>query len=166
MESGDVLRHLEPRFTARLGAISLGSRVEAFPFRFQIARRFAGDRLALVGDAAHVVHPLAGQGLNLGFRDVAALAEAVVNALRLGLDPGAEALLADYQRVRRFDIAASGLGMDAMNRFFSNDFAPLRFLRDLGLRVADRAPRLKERLMVEAGGAGDGAPRLLRGLPL
>jgi 2-octaprenyl-6-methoxyphenol hydroxylase len=166
MEPEDILRQLEPRFTARLGAISLDSRVEAFPFRFQIARRFVAERLALLGDAAHVVHPLAGQGLNLGFRDVAALAEEIARAMRLGLDPGAADTLAAYQRGRRFDIAASGFGMDAMNRLFSNDVAPLRFLRDLGLRIVDRAPRLKDMLMIEAGGVSSGAPRLLRGLPL
>jgi 2-octaprenyl-6-methoxyphenol hydroxylase len=166
LEPADLLHQLEPRFTARLGEIQLASRVEAFPFRFQIARRFVAERLALVGDAAHVVHPLAGQGLNLGFRDVAALAETIVKAMRLGLDPGAREPLADYQRTRRFDIAANGLGMDAMNRLFSNDVAPLRLVRDLGLRLVDRAPRLKDLLIGEAGGAGPGAPRLLRGLPL
>ena len=91
-------RQLEFRFTPKLGEIRLASRVEAFPFRFQIARRFVGERLALVGDAAHVVHPIAGQGLNLGLRDVAALAETIVGEMRLGLDPGAPAPLAAYQR--------------------------------------------------------------------
>jgi len=97
---------------------------------------------------------------------VAALAETIVGEMRLGLDPGAAPPLAAYQRARRFDIAASGLGMDAMNRLFSNDFAPLRFVRDLGLRLVDRAPRLKDMLILEAGGAGRGAPKLLRGLAL
>jgi 2-octaprenyl-6-methoxyphenol hydroxylase len=166
LEPQDLLRELELRFTPKLGEIRLASRVEAFPFRFQIARRFVGRRLALVGDAAHLVHPLAGQGLNLGLRDVAALAETIVGEMRLGLDPGAPAPLGSYERARRFDIAASGMGMDAMNRLFSNDFAPLRFLRDLGLRLVDRAPPLKNLLILEAGGAGRGAPKLLRGLAL
>jgi 2-octaprenyl-6-methoxyphenol hydroxylase len=166
LDSDDLTRLLEYRFTPKLGAISLASRVEAFPFRFQIARRFVAGRLALVGDAAHVVHPVAGQGLNLGFRDVAALAETIVGELRLGLDPGAPGPLATYQRQRRFDVAASGLGLDALNRLFSNDLAPLRFVRDLGLRVVDRATSLKDMLIVEAGGAGGGAPKLLRGLAL
>ncbi len=150
----------------RLGAIRLASRLEAFPFRFQIARRFVAERLALIGDAAHVVHPIAGQGLNLGLRDVAALAETIVGEMRLGLDPGSSQALASYQRLRRFDVAASGLGMDALNRLFSNDIAPLRFVRDLGLRIVDRAPALKQMLIAEATGAGGGAPRLLRGLAL
>ena len=162
----DLVRQLELRFTHKLGAISLASRAEAFPFRFQIARRFVSERLALVGDAAHVVHPIAGQGLNLGLRDVAALAETIVGEMRLGQDPGLAAPLAAYQRTRRFDIAASGLGMDALNRLFSNDLSPLRFVRDLGLRMVDRAPSLKDMLIAEAGGAGRSAPRLLRGFAL
>ena len=166
LDPEDLTRQLEYRFTPKLGEIKLASRVEAFPFRFQIARRFVAGRLALVGDAAHVVHPVAGQGLNLGLRDVAALAEAIVGEMRLGLDPGAPALLAAYQRQRRFDVAASGLGLDLLNRLFSNDLAPLRFVRDLGLRIVDRAPQLKNMLIAEAGGAGGGAPKLLRGLAL
>ncbi len=161
-----LTRELELRFTPKLGEIRLASRAEAFPFRFQVARRFVGDRLALIGDAAHVVHPLAGQGLNFGLRDVAALAETIVGEMRLGLDPGAAQPLAAYERRRRFDVAAGGLGLDSMNRLFSNDFAGLRFLRDLGLRIVDRAPALKDLLIAEAGGAGAGAPKLLRGLAL
>jgi 2-octaprenyl-6-methoxyphenol hydroxylase len=166
LDREDLTRQLEYRFTPKLGAISVASRVEAFPFRFQIARSFVAGRLALVGDAAHVVHPVAGQGLNLGLRDVAALAETIVGEMRLGLDPGAPGPLATYQRQRRFDVAASGLGLDALNRLFSNDLAPLRFVRDLGLRIVDRAPALKDMLIAEAGGAGRGAPKLLRGLAL
>ena len=134
LDREELTRELEYRFTPKLGEISLASPAEAFPFRFQVARRFVADRLALIGDAAHVVHPVAGQGLNLGLRDVAALAETIVGEMRLGLDPGAPQPLAAYERWRRFDVAASGLGLDALNRLFSNDFAALRFLRDLGLR--------------------------------
>jgi 2-octaprenyl-6-methoxyphenol hydroxylase len=166
LDADDFLRQLAFRFTPKRGEIRLASRVEAFPFRFQVARRFVGERLALVGDAAHVVHPIAGQGLNLGLRDVAALAETVVGAMRLGLDPGAPGALNDYQQARRFDVAASGMGMDLMNRLFSNDLGPLRLIRDLGLRLVDRAPLLKDRLIIEAGGAGRDAPKLLRGAAL
>ena len=162
----DLMRELEFRFTPKLGEIRLVSPAEAFPFRFQVARRFVGDRLALIGDAAHVVHPLAGQGLNLGLRDVAALAETIVGEMRLGLDPGAPGPLSAYERRRRFDVAAGGLGLDALNRLFSNDLTALRFLRDLGLRIVDRAPALKDMLIAEAGGASSSAPRLLRGLAL
>ena len=166
LDPAHLTRELEYRFTPKLGEIRLATRVEAFPFRFQVARRFVAARLALVGDAAHVVHPVAGQGLNLGLRDVAALAETIVGEMRLGLDPGASAPLEAFERRRRFDIAASGLGLDALNRLFSNDVAPLRFVRDLGLRVVDRAPQLKDMLISEAGGAGSGAPKLLQGLAL
>ena len=166
LDPEDLSRQLEYRFTRTLGEISLASRAEAFPFRFQIARRFVAGRLALIGDAAHVVHPVAGQGLNLGLRDVAALAEAIVGEMRLGLDPGAPRPLAAFERRRRFDIAANGLGLDALNRLFSNDLAPLRFMRDLGLRLVDRTPMLKDMLIEEAGGADGGAPKLLRGLAL
>jgi len=166
LEPKDLTHELEYRFTLKLGEISLASRAEAFPFRFQFSRRFVGERLALIGDAAHVVHPVAGQGLNLGLRDVAALAETIVGEMRLGLDPGATAPLAAYECRRRFDVAASGLGLDALNRLFSNDFAPLRFLRDLGLRIVDRAPPLKDMLIAEAGGVGWAAPKLLKGLAL
>ena len=162
----EFIAALEQRFSPRLGALRLASPARAFPLRFRFARAYVSERLALVGDAAHLVHPLAGQGLNLGLRDVAALAEVVVDQARLGLDPGAPAPLAEYQRRRRFDALTSGLGMDAMNRLFSNDIATLRFVRDLGLRAVDRAGPLKRRLIAEAAGSGAGAPRLLRGMGL
>ena len=162
----DFLRELEYRFTLKLGALSLASRVATFPFSFRFARRFVAERLALIADAAHVVHPLAGQGLNLGLRDVAALAETVVERMRLGLDPGDATTLEAYQRARRFDVVSSSLGMDALNRLFANDLAPLRVARDFGLRVVDRLPPLKRLMTAEAAGDGVRAPRLLRGLAL
>jgi len=162
----DFLRELESRFTLKLGALSLASRVEAIPFSFRFARRFVAERLALIADAAHVVHPLAGQGLNLGLRDVAALAEGVVARLRLGLDPGDAATLDAYQRARRFDIVSSSIGMDALNRLFANDFGPLRAARDFGLRAVDRLAPLKRLIAAEAAGDGVHAPKLLRGLIL
>ncbi len=166
LDEGEFLRLLERRFTLKLGELGLGLRVQSHPLSFGFARRFVGDRLALIGDAAHLVHPLAGQGLNLGLRDVAALAEGIVAQMRLGLDPGDPAVLATYSRERRFDDVASGMGMDAMNRIFSNEIALLRFVRDFGLRVVDRTPLLKRAFMSEAAGSGGSAPRLLRGLGL
>ncbi len=160
----EFIAELERRFSPRLGALRRVGEARAFPLEFRFARSYVADRLALIGDAAHLVHPLAGQGLNLGLRDVATLAEVVVERLRLGLDPGAREPLAEYQRRRRFDALTSGLGMDAMNRLFSNDSAVLRSLRDLGLRVMDRAGPLKRALIAEAAGGGRGAPRLLKGL--
>jgi 2-octaprenyl-6-methoxyphenol hydroxylase len=162
----DFKRQLEFRFLHRLGEIEIASKPRSFPLGFRLARRFVGPRLALIGDAAHLVHPLAGQGLNLGLRDVAALAQILVEPMRLGLDPGAPDILADFERARRFDVAASGLGMDAMNRLFSNDVAPLRAMRDFGLRLVERAPALKRYFIEEAAGARGDAPRLLRGLAI
>ena len=108
-----------------------------------MARTFIAERLALVGDAAHVIHPIAGQGLNLGLKDVAALAEVIVDAARLGLDPGALAVLERYQRWRRFDTMAMGVATDGLNRLFSNHSDVLRLVRDVGLGLVDRLPALK-----------------------
>ncbi len=151
------------RFGHRLGAITLEAPPQSFPLEFQMARSFIGDRLALVGDAAHAVHPLAGQGLNIGMRDVAALAETIVDTQRLGLDIGAGTTLDRYQRWRRFDSAFSGTVMDGLNRLFSNDSVPLRAIRDLGLGLVDRAPGLKRFLVREAAGKTGDVPRLLKG---
>jgi 2-octaprenyl-6-methoxyphenol hydroxylase len=165
MEAGEdrFLDELTKRFGFRLGEIALAGPRQSFPLDLQIARSFVADRLALIGDAAHVVHPLAGQGLNIGMRDVAALTETVVEAARLGLDIGAVLQLERYQRWRRFDSAFSAAIMDGLNRLFSNDSAPLRALRDLGLGLVDRAPPLKRFLAREAAGGTGTVPCLLAG---
>ncbi len=157
------LAEVKPRFGVRFGAISLAGPRAAFPLDLHIARRFVADRLALIGDAAHGVHPLAGQGLNIGLRDVAALAEVVVDARRVGLEAGAPQTLQRYERWRRFDSAFSGFAMDGLNRLFSNDNAPLRALRSLGLGLVDRTPPLKRFFVHEAAGATGEVPALLRG---
>ena len=157
------IAELTRRFGHRLGRITLEGPKQTFPLDFQMARAFVGERLALIGDAAHVVHPLAGQGLNIGLRDVAALTETIVDALRLGLDIGSATTLERYQRWRRFDSAFSGTVMDGLNRLFSNDIAPLRAIRDLGLGLVDRAPGLKRFLVREAAGATGNVPRLMKG---
>ncbi|MDO8533850.1 MAG: ubiquinone biosynthesis hydroxylase, partial [Xanthobacteraceae bacterium] len=126
---------LERRFGLKLGEIELLSRPRAYPLGFIIARTFVGRRLALVGDAAHVIHPIAGQGLNLGLRDVAALAECVTEAARLGLDPGGPDVLERYERWRRFDTVAMGIATDGLNRLFSNRSDVLKLGRDIGLGV-------------------------------
>jgi 2-octaprenyl-6-methoxyphenol hydroxylase len=161
-EAGFVTE-LSRRFGHTLGDIALAGPRQSFPLDLQIARRFAGDRLVLIGDAAHAVHPLAGQGLNIGMRDVAALAEVLIEGARLGLDAGTPALLERYERWRRFDSAFSAAVMDGLNRLLSNDNAPLRALRDLGLGLVDRAPQLKRFLVREAAGATGEVPRLLKG---
>ena len=146
------VNELAKRFPAKLGAFNLEGAPQGFPLGFCLARTFVARRLALVGEAAHRVHPLAGQGLNLGLRDVAGLVDAVAQGLSLGLDPGDAQGLAAYERARRFDVTASGLGMDAMNRLFSNRVALAQVLRDFGLRLVDRAGPLKRALVREAAG--------------
>ncbi len=123
-------------------------------------------RVALVGDAAHGVHPIAGQGLNLGLRDVGALAEVLVGASRRGEDIGAPDVLDRYQTWRRFDSTALALGMDGVNRLFSNDNPVLRGLRDLGLGAVNAAPGLRRRFLREAAGLAGDLPRLMQGQPL
>ena len=163
LDPEDQRDEIERRFGLRLGTIALETRPQAHPLAFGIARRFAAPRLALLGDAAHVIHPIAGQGLNLGLKDAAALAEAIADAVRLGLDPGGDAVLAGYERARRFDTFAMGLVTDGLNRLFSNDLLPVRLLRDLGLGLADRMPALKRFFIREAAGLAGEAPRLMRG---
>ena len=133
------------------------------PLAFFIARSFIAERIALVGDAAHVIHPIAGQGLNMGLKDVAALAEVLVDAARLGLDPGAADVLERYQRWRRFDTVAMGLATDGLNRLFSNRSDVLRFARDVGLGMVERLPNLKRLFIREAAGLVGEVPKLLRG---
>lgn len=163
LDEADMLEEIEQRFGLELGELALESKVSAHPLGFGIARRFVGERLALLGDAAHVIHPIAGQGLNLGLKDVAALAEAIVDAARLGLDPGSTEALEDYEKARRFDTVAMGAVTDGLNRLFSNDATPLRLARDLGLGLVDRMPGLKRFFIREAAGLAGETPRLLRG---
>jgi 2-octaprenyl-6-methoxyphenol hydroxylase len=162
-DPASFLAELTQRFGLRLGEIALVGPRRSFPLDLQIARSFVADRLALIGDAAHAVHPLAGQGLNIGVRDVAALAETLIDATRLGLDIGAAPQLERYERWRRFDSAFSAVVMDGLNRLFSNDSAPLRAIRDLGLGLVDRAPPLKRFLAREAAGKTGTLPSLLTG---
>jgi 2-octaprenyl-6-methoxyphenol hydroxylase len=160
----DLLIELEKRFGLQLGRLSFETKPQAYPLAFGVARSFAAERLALLGDAAHLIHPIAGQGLNLGLHDVAALAEIITDAMRLGMDPGGADVLDQYERARRADITAMGLMTDGLNRLFSNDFLPVRLVRDLGLGLVDRMPGLKRFFICEAAGLRNSdAPRLLRG---
>jgi 2-octaprenyl-6-methoxyphenol hydroxylase len=154
---------LERRFGLHLGEIKAEGTRRAFPLGLAVARSFIAERIAIVGDAAHVVHPIAGQGLNMGLKDVAALAEAIVDAARLGLDPGGAGVLEQYQRWRRFDTMAMGIATDGLNRLFSNRSDILRALRDVGMGVVDRAPALKQFFIREAAGLVGDVPKLLRG---
>lgn len=157
---------IERRFGDTLGRIRPLGRRWAHPLGLLHAERYVDRRLALVGDAAHAIHPIAGQGLNLGLRDVAALAEAVVDAHRLGLDIGGAQVLARYQRWRRPDNLLLMAATDGLNRLFSNDLPPLRLARDLGLAAVGRLPVLKRLFMRHAMGLVGDPPRLIRGEPL
>ena len=155
---------LERRFGHKLGAIRPVGPRRAFPLGLTLARSFVAPRFALAGDAAHGIHPISGQGLNLGFKDVAALAETIVEADRLGLDIGSLNVLERYQSWRRFDTLRMGVTTDVLNRLFSNDVAPIRFARDFGLGIVDRLPKLKSYFIGQAAGAADkNGPRLLAG---
>ena len=154
---------LEKRFGLTLGDIAATGPRRAFPLGLSVARAFVAERIALIGDAAHVIHPIAGQGLNMGLKDVAALAEVIVDAARLGLDPGSPVALDRYQRWRRFDTMAMGVATDGLNRLFSNRSDVLRFARDVGLGLVDRLPGLKRLFIREAAGLVGDVPKLLRG---
>jgi len=154
---------LEKRFGLHLGDIEIAGPRRAFPLGLYTARSFIGERLVLIGDAAHVIHPIAGQGLNMGLRDVAALAEAVADAARLGLDIGGPDALERYQRWRRFDTAMMGVATDGLNRLFSNNSDVLRLARDVGLGLVERLPALKRLFIREAAGFTGELPKLLKG---
>jgi 2-octaprenyl-6-methoxyphenol hydroxylase len=163
LPDADFHDELEHRFGLKLGDIAVAGPRRSYPLGFALARSFIGPRLALIGDAAHVIHPIAGQGLNMGLRDVAALAEAIVDAARLGLDPGGATTLEVYQRRRRFDSLSMGAATDALNRLFSNTSDVLKLVRDTGLGIVDRLPGLKDLFMREAAGLTGDVPKLLRG---
>ncbi len=154
---------LEKRFGLHLGDIEVAGPRRAFPLGLFTARSFIADRVALIGDAAHIIHPIAGQGLNMGLRDAAALAEVIADAARLGLDPGAPDILERYQRWRRFDTMTMGVATDGLNRLFSNKSDVLRLARDVGLGLVERIPALKRVFIREAAGFTGEVPKLLRG---
>ena len=165
LEDAGFLAEVAKRFSYRLGAITLAGPRASWQLDMHLARALIAERFALVGDAAHGVHPIAGQGLNLGLRDVAALAEVVADAARVGLDIGSVAVLERYERWRRLDSALSAATFDALNRLFSNDWTPLRSARDFGLGLVERMPGLKRLFVAEAAGLTGDVPRLLRGEP-
>ena len=160
------LDRLRPRFGSFLGDIRLAGKRHVYPLRLRVAERMVAPRTALLGDAAHVVHPLAGQGLNAGLKDTAALAEVLVDAARRGEDIGRDEVLDRYQRWRRADVVQLALATDAFNRLFSNDNPILRLGRDLGLGIVGALPDLRRRVMREAAGLTGDLPRLARGKAL
>ncbi len=163
LSDNEFHEELERRFGLHLGEIKALDKPRAFPLGYFVARSFVGERLALVGDAAHVIHPIAGQGLNMGLKDVAALAETIVDAARLGMDLGQADVLERYQRWRRFDTMAMGAATNALNLLFSNESTLLRSVRDIGLGLVDRMPPLKSAFIRQAAGLSGEMPRLLKG---
>ncbi len=155
--------HLMRRFGDFLDDVSVVGPRFVYPLSLQLAEQLTAPRVALIGDAAHAVHPVAGQGLNMGLKDAAALAEVLVEAVRLGEDIGSEPVLDRYARWRRFDNAALAAGFDGFVRLFSNDIAPVRLARDLGIAAVNRRAGLRGAFLHEAGGATGDLPRLLRG---
>lgn len=153
---------IENRFGDYLGAVSLAGPRWSYPLAFTLAQSFIAPRLALIGDAAHAIHPIAGQGYNLGVKDIAALADVLTDARSVGLDIGAMTVLQNYQRWRRFDSATLALGTDLLNRLFSNDFAPLRVARDIGMGAVGKIAPLRKAFMRHAGADLGSLPSLMR----
>jgi 2-octaprenyl-6-methoxyphenol hydroxylase len=163
LSNADYLAALRPRFGDFLGEITLAGDRFTYPLSLSLAQSFVAPRLALVGDAAHGVHPIAGQGLNLGLRDVAALAQVVIEATRRGEDFAGADVLERYQRWRRFDATVLALGMDTVNRLFSNDNPVLRAARDVGMGIVNAVPGLRRGFIRQAAGLTGDLPKLLAG---
>ena len=163
LDDGAFSRAMTARFGDSLGALAIAGARWTWPLGLHHAERYVDARVALVGDAAHGIHPIAGQGLNLGLRDVAALAEVLVDARRLGLDIGDVGVLERYQRWRRPDNMALIVATDGLNRLFSTNAEPVRLARDLGLAAVNKLPPLKKLFMRHAMGLVGDLPRLARG---
>ena len=163
LSDDDYLAEIERRFGDFLGPLTLEGGRWTYPLKLSVAHDYVAPRLALTGDAAHAIHPIAGQGLNLGIRDAAALAEIAAEALRQGEDIGDIAVLRRYQQWRRFDSTALAFACDGLNRLFSNDVGPVRAIRDIGMAAVNRMPGAKRWFMKTAAGLAGDTPRLMRG---
>ncbi len=163
LDDGEFMDELGERFGEQLGQLRLAGPRWHYPLAMVQAERYTDRRLALVGDAAHAIHPIAGQGWNLALRDVGALAELMIDARRLGLDPGSAAVLARYERWRRFDSLALIAITDGLTRLFANDLLPLRIGREVGLGLVERIGPLKQFFMRHAMGLVGDLPRAMRG---
>ena len=162
MNDVDFLDALRPAFGDFLGEITLTGQRFSYPLNLTLANRFIADRVALIGDAAHGVHPIAGQGLNAGLRDVAALVDVISDAKQRGEDIGSPAVLARYEQWRRFDTATLAAATDTFNRLFSNDNPLLRAVRDVGMGVINAAPNLRRKFIREAAGLTGDLPSLMK----
>jgi 2-octaprenyl-6-methoxyphenol hydroxylase len=158
------LQELQKRFGTHRGTLKLSGARHAYPLSLMLADKMTASRVALIGDAAHVIHPLAGLGLNLGFKDAAALADSIADVVALGGDIGGAQVLERYETWRRFDTVSTAYMLDGLNRLFAYDSAPLKMIRDAGLRLVDHAPALKSLFIKEAAGQTGALPRLMRGL--
>lgn len=154
---------LERRFGHKLGELQVDGPKRGYPLGLTLARDYVKHRFALAGDAAHGIHPIAGQGLNLGFKDAAALAQTIVEADRLGMDFGTLDILENYQRWRRFDSVQMGAVTDVLNRLFANDNPLIRAARGFGLGVVDRLPGLKRQFIGQAAQISGPLPNLIEG---
>jgi 2-octaprenyl-6-methoxyphenol hydroxylase len=163
LDEAGMIAEIEKRAGGWLGALTLPAKLASYPLTMSLARAYVAPRFALAGDAAHALHWIAGQGLNHGLKDAAALAEVLVEAARLGLDIGALTVLERYERWRRFDSATSAASGAALNLLFSNENTPTRMIRHFGLGLVDRLPPLKSMLMREAAGLTGTLPKLLQG---
>jgi 2-octaprenyl-6-methoxyphenol hydroxylase len=159
----EFTEELNRRFGDYLGNLKTIDPIFSYPLGFLHADQYIMPRLALAGDAAHTIHPIAGQGLNIGIQDAAVLAEIITDAVRLGLDPGSVNVLESYEKRRRFDNTMMLAATDGLNRLFSNDITPIRILRDIGLAMVNKTPPLKRLLMRQAMGVLGDLPRLIRG---
>lgn len=163
LDDDAFLAELDSRIAGRFGSVSLAGPRQSWPLDVKLARALTAPRFALIGDAAHGVHPVAGQGVNLAFRDVAALVEVLADAVRVGLDFGNGPALERYARWRRFDSTMSAASYDGLNRTFSIDNALLRAVRGASLHILDRLPMLKQAIMTEAAGLSGELPKLMKG---
>ncbi len=161
----EFLDEFKTRFGNHLGKVTLASDHASWPLSVQIATTFVGKRLALIGDAAHVIHPIAGLGFNLGLRDIAALSDCLTDNVRRGLDHGGQNCLKAYEAWRRADTIMVAAACDGLNRLFSNSVQPLATVRQAGLKIVDRLPPLKAFFMDHAAGTAGRQPRLMRGEP-
>jgi 2-octaprenyl-6-methoxyphenol hydroxylase len=166
MSEADFTNEMQRRLGDFLGEVRLAGPRYAYPLEMKLASGFVVERACLVGDAAHRIHPIAGQGLNLGLKDVAALAETIVEAARLGLDIGLETSLRPYESWRRSDTLAMAAATDTLDRLFSTNFWPVRMARGVGMDLIGRVPVARKFLIKHAGGAGGRLPRLLKGQAL
>lgn len=162
LSEAEFMRELASRLGSYLGDVALTGPRFTYPLKLILAERYTDQRVALIGDSAHGIHPIAGQGVNLGYRDVAALAELIVDHARLGLDIGSATLLAHYARWRSFDATSTAMVMDGINRLFSNNILPIRIARNLGLGAVNQIGPLKRFLMQDAMGLTGDLPRMMR----